>query len=360
RGLPAPEFAGGFWRGLAIFSAASVAVLAAASVFALASASLVGYLLARRLVARLERLGRAAEALAAGDLSQRVEEGPPDEVGQLARRFNRMADRLAATVSELEAERRQAQVALQAKRELVANVSHELRTPVASIRAHTESLLMLGQEAAPERRAEALDVVHRETEHLSRLIEDLFVLATTEAGALPLALGTVDVGAVVAEVGRSFDPLARRGKVSLLTAVEPSLPAVRADRARLVQLLGNLVRNALRFTPEGGLVSLRAERAGEAIRVAVEDTGIGVPPEDIPRLFERFYRGDESRDRASGGAGLGLAIVRELVEAMGGEVGVDSEPGQGSRFWFTLPCADSAKECAQPPVAVVSVDTFER
>ena len=148
-----------------------------------------------------------------------------------------------------------------------------------------------------------------------------------------------NVGDVIAEVVRSFDPLARQARVTLVTAVEPALPAACADRERLVQLLGNLVRNALRFTLEGGLVSLRAERDDGAVRVTVEDTGVGIPPERLPDLFERFYRGDEARDRASGGAGLGLAIVKELVEAMGGRVGVESTLGEGSRFWFTPPLA---------------------
>jgi signal transduction histidine kinase len=265
--------------------------------------------------------------MAAGDYGRRVTATSRDEVGELARAFNAMATELAETD--------------RFRRDLVANVSHELRTPVASIRAHTESLLMLGPDAPPERRTEALDVVHRETEHLGRLIDDLFVLSTTEAGALPLNLRTVDVGEVVGEVVRGFDPLARQAQVTLVTAVEPSLPAVCADPERLSQLFGNLVRNALRFTLEGGLVSLRAERDDGAVRVTVEDTGVGIPPDRLPHLFERFYRGDEARDRASGGAGLGLAIVKELVEAMGGRVGAESTLGEGSRFWFTLPLADA-------------------
>ncbi|HEY3080530.1 MAG TPA: ATP-binding protein [Chloroflexota bacterium] len=345
--LPPPPGPAGLLRGLIIFGAASVAVLAGAFVFALVSAGVVGYLLSRRLVGRLERLGGAVEALAAGDLTRRVETGAPDEVGQLARRFNHMADRLAATVGELEAAHRHTEAALQAKRELIANVSHELRTPLASIRGHTESLLMqVAAQEAPgaegdgdaDVRRDYLGVIHRQTEQLSRLIDDLFTLSTAEAGALPLALEPVRLDEVVEEVAASVRPAAHRERrVTVVTDVAPDLPPALADRRRVVQVLANLVRNALRHTPEGGLVALRAERREDRAWVAVEDTGVGIPADRLPHVFERFYRGDDARDRASGGAGLGLAIVRELVEAMGGDVAAESTVGQGSRFSFRLP-----------------------
>ena len=354
RALPAPDRAGNLRRGLAIFSAATVAVLAAAFVFALASASLLGYLLSRRLVARLERLGRTAESLAAGELDRRVEEGAPDEVGQLARRFNHMADRLSATVAELEAQKRQAEALLRTKRELVANVSHELRTPLAAIRGYTESLLMDGRDDGEARRA-SLAVIHREAEHLSRLIDDLFLLSTTEAGALSLDLGPVWLAEVVEEVADNVRPVAwGERKVTVVTDVDPDLPAAWADRGRVTQVLANLVRNAVRHTPEGGLVSLRAERRDDRVLVTVEDTGVGIRPDQLPRVFERFSRGDNAPDQVGGGsgalrgAGLGLAIVRELVEAMGGAVSAESRVGRGSRFRFTLPLSPSPSPSPSP------------
>jgi signal transduction histidine kinase len=252
-----------------------------------------------------------------------------------------MAERLATSVAELDARTREAEAALAAKRELVANVSHELRTPLASISGHAESLLMLGDGASAERRAESLTVLHREARQLSRLVDDLFLLSTAESGGLPLTIRDVDVASVLEEVAASFRPLARRERqIAIVSDVEPGLPLVRGDRERIVQLLGNLVRNALRYTAEGGLVSLRAARTGDLVRVAVEDTGAGIPPEQLSRIFDRFYRGDDARDRASGGAGLGLAIVRELVEAMGGSVAAASAVGEGSTFTFTLQIAD--------------------
>jgi signal transduction histidine kinase len=332
-------------RGIFIFTAATIAVLGSAFLFALGSAALVGYLLSRQLVRRLERLSGAVEALAAGDLGQRVDEGRDDEVGQLARRFNAMADRLATTVAELDARTREAESALAAKRELVANVSHELRTPLASISGHAESLLMLGDGASAERRAESLSVLHREARQLSHLVDDLFLLSTTESGGLPLSMREVDAAGTLEEVVATFRPLARReAHITIVSDVEPGLPLARGDRERIVQVLGNLVRNALRHTPEGGLVSLRAGRAGDQIQITVEDTGAGIPPDRLERLFDRFYRGDDARDRASGGAGLGLAIVRELVEAMGGTVAAESVVGEGSRFTFTLQVSSGVQQ----------------
>jgi signal transduction histidine kinase len=336
---------GDIFRAVAVVGA-SLVVLLAASLFALVSAGVFSYLLSRRLVARLERLGRAADALAAGDLSQRVGERGDDEVGRLARRFDDMACRLQTAMAELEA-------TLKTKRELVANVSHELRTPLASIQGHVESLLMQGADAdagragsergraaaaRADREDDYLRVIHRESEHLSRLVDDLFVLSTAEAGALPLSLGPVPLGEVVEEVAESVRPAARRERhVTIVTEVPAELPPALADRQRVAQILANLVRNALRHTPEGGLVSLRAARQDGRAVLTVEDTGAGIAPEQLARVFDRFYRVDESRARDHGGAGLGLAIVRELAEAMGGQVAAESTVGVGSKFSVSLP-----------------------
>ncbi len=338
RVVPPAVTGSNFWHSLLIAAEASAALLLASSVFALISAGLVGYLLSRRLVSRLERLGHTAERLAEGDLSQRVEEGSADEVGQLARRFNAMAERLADMVSELKAARDRTEDTLIAKRELVANVSHELRTPLALIRGYVETLSGLASEMEPGQQREYLAVVERETENLSQLIDDLFALSTAEAGSLPMSLEPVSLSEVVQEVGDSLKPLAyRERQITIATNLPADLPRAIADRQRIVQILGNLVRNSLRYTPEGGLIVLRAERQEDWIAVLVEDTGEGIPPERLPHVFERFYRGDQARDRDSGGAGLGLAIVREMVEAMGGNVSVESQLGQGSCFTFRLP-----------------------
>jgi signal transduction histidine kinase len=369
-------------RAVAAFGLATTAVLAVSSGFALTFSALAAYLLSRRLSGRLERLSQAADAVARGDLEQRVEPGQGDEVGRLAEHFNLMAERLCGTIAALEVEKERAEASLRAKRELVANVSHELRTPLALIRGHVESLAMAEADqrgpaarvdqpgptgwpatdsdgpaaveraeirtgagdsqagAGAEQRGRYLAVIEREVDHLSRLIDDLFALSTAEAGALPLKLEPLPLGEVVGEVADAVAPIARRERqITLVNEVGPNAPAVLADRQRLGQVLANLVRNALRYTPEGGLISLASVQRNGLVEVAVADTGLGIPPEDLPRVFDRFYRADLSRDRAGGGAGLGLAIVRELVEAMGGQVAAESTPGEGSRFSFTLPVA---------------------
>ncbi len=231
----------------------------------------------------------------------------------------------------------------QSRRELIVNVSHELRTPIASIRGHVESLLMANEDqpgtgaVPPEQRA-YLDIVHRETERLSALVDDLLALARAEADELRLDIAPLSASEVVEEVYQSLAPLARRERqVMLVRNMPPDLPQVLADRQRLAQVLLNLVRNAITYTPAGGIVSISLERANNAqLALTVADTGIGIPPEDLERVFERFYRTDASRARATGGFGLGLAIVRDLVNAMGGSITAESTVGEGSQFHLLL------------------------
>ncbi len=251
--------------------------------------------------------------------------------------------RAAASQAQTQAAR-----AEQSRRELIVNVSHELRTPIASIRGHVESLLMASEGETPSGEAddtvapaelhEYLIIIDRESERLSALAEDLLMLARAEARELHLDLRPTPVGAVVEEVRTALAPLARRERhVTLVTDVPAGLPLVLADRQRLAQVLLNLTRNAITYTPAGGLVSLSAARAdADHLMLTVADTGVGITPEEQERIFERFYRVDASRARASGGSGLGLTIVRDLVEAMGGTVSVESVVGEGSRFHVVL------------------------
>jgi two-component system phosphate regulon sensor histidine kinase PhoR len=283
--------------------------------------------------------------------------------GELARILLGMSDtaiRLGQAREFAEQERVKAERAEQSRRELIVNVSHELRTPIASIRGHVESLLIAveDEETLPNTKLHNyLVIVQREAERLGSLVDDLLSLARTEAGELHLDIQPVDTSKVIEEIQQTMAPLARRERsITLVSKADPYAPPVLADRQRLAQVLLNLVRNAITYTPNGGIVSMTVERIDTRyIALRVADTGIGIPPEDLERVFERFYRTDASRTRSSGGFGLGLAIVRDLVNAMGGSVNVTSEVGEGSCFRVLLRIATPVY---RPPVAAVKDAPF--
>jgi len=247
---------------------------------------------------------------------------------------------LATAQSAVVVEYQRAERSEHDRRQLVVNMGHEIRTPIASIRGHAEALLDGAGKPSEEEMKRYLEVIQRETERLGALVDDLLVVARGEAGELSLDLRPVDVAAVAAEVVEALAPIALRDrKVKLVAQLpEPGTPAATAwaDRDRLTQVLMNLVRNGIAYTPDGGIISVAVTPAGDRIEIAVADTGVGIAAEDLPRIFDRFYRTDESRSRATGGFGLGLAISRDLVEAMTGTIEVASEPGLGSRFTVRL------------------------
>lgn len=245
---------------------------------------------------------------------------------------------LQAAKAEAAAEHARADLADRSRRDLVLNVSHELRNPLATIRAHVDTLRGDGgKEPDDEDRRRYLEVLNRETERMSVLVDELLTLASADTGSLQLDVEPVDAAEVATQVHDAMAPLAWRERHIQLLCNNEGAPKVMADRGRLVQVLMNLVRNAITHTPEGGLVAIEVKpnEAGP-VEVSVSDTGPGIAPEDADKIFERFYRTDSSRSRATGGFGLGLAIAREMVDAMGGRISVDSTPGQGSRFTVTL------------------------
>lgn len=226
----------------------------------------------------------------------------------------------------------------QIRSEFVANVSHELRTPLTAIKGYAETLRDGGLRD-PERAAEFVEVIHRHAERLGALIEDLLDLSVVEQGEARLMLAAVPLREVAAQVEGVIRPLAEgRGQV-LTIALPDEPPTLVADRVRLGQVLINLLDNAVKFTPQGGRITLSARASEGRVIIAVADTGIGIPPADLGRVFERFYRVDRSRDRREGGTGLGLAIAKHLTLAMGGVIEVASEPGSGTTFRVILPQA---------------------
>ncbi|HXR65647.1 MAG TPA: ATP-binding protein [Ktedonobacteraceae bacterium] len=265
--------------------------------------------------------------------------------GQIARGLLGMSDtalRLETAKVQAAQARAEAEQAEQRRRELVVNVSHELRAPVASISGHLESLLLSTDEGTKVPEAAQLhnylNVAYQEARRLGTLVDDLLSLARMESHELRLQVRDVAVHEVVEEVYQTLMPLAQRDRqVTLVRGVQPNLSLVRADRQRLGQVLTNLVRNAITSTPAGGIVSISLEQADAGhLSLVVEDSGVGIPADELQKIFDRFYRTDTSRSRKTGGFGLGLAIVHELVTAMGGSISVTSAVGQGSRFCVLL------------------------
>jgi signal transduction histidine kinase len=291
-----------------------------------------GLLYAMPLASRIERVRAGTERIAGGELDSEIRVEGHDEVANLAEAFNRMA-RALESAAEREREMEEA------RRELVAAVSHDLRTPLASTRAMIEALAD-GVATDPQTERRYLSSASRELAHLSRLVDDLFELARIDAGGLELTLEEASLHDLISDTIQSFQAQAEQKGVRLVGEVSGDIDPVLANPPKLQRVLHNLVSNALRHTPPDGTVALRATPEGQGVLVEVSDTGEGITAEDLPSVFERSFRGEQSRTRIekdeTSGAGLGLAIARGLVEAHGGTMDVESDLGSGSRFRFTL------------------------
>ena len=297
--------------------------------FAGGIAAAIGYFFTSALTRRVNRLEEAAQAIAEGDLETRLPVEGRDEIASLACTFNEMAAQLQSA-----AQKQQQSETL--RRDLIAWVSHDLQTPLASIRAIVEALAdgVVDDPATVQR---YLRTAQRDTGALSQLIDDLFQMAQLDAGGLPLERAPGSIADLISDTLESFSELARSQGIDLQGSVAPGIDPVYMDMRHVGRALNNLIGNALRHTPGGGRVAVRAALQGAQVQVEVADTGEGIQPEDLPYVFERFYRGEKSRSRATGGAGLGLAITRGIILAHGGEIRVESTPGEGTRFIFVLP-----------------------
>ena len=289
---------------------------------AIAIALILTFVLSRRITSPIGVLAKAARRLGRGDLSQRVELQGEGEVAALAQAFNSMA-------ADLEH-------AEQLRRNLVADVAHELRTPLSNIQGYLEAI----RDRVMKPDAATIRSLNEEAALLSRLVDELQELSLAEAGELKLVYQAEDIAKLVKQAVTPWQPQLTTKEISLSLDLPDNLPLVNIDWQRVNQVLHNLLENAVAHTGKGGTINVAATTQGDWVEVSVSDTGEGIPAEDLPNIFERFYRVDKSRARVTGGSGLGLTIAKRLVEAHGGTITVQSKLGKGSRFSFTLPIAE--------------------
>jgi signal transduction histidine kinase len=288
-----------------------------ASLAALLIAFVLSFLLTRRVLRPLSRMAEATREVAAGNFSPRVEAGP-DEIGRLGAAFNRMADSL----EKLE----------RLRKTMVGDVAHELRTPLTNLRGYLEGL---SDGVIPPEKT-TFEMLQAEILRLVRLVEDLGQLARAEAARAYLERRELDLSETIGQMLTLYRPRFEARGIAVATRFAPDADRIVADRDKVLQAVRNLIENACRYTPEGGRFTVSSGRVPEGVRVVFSNTGPGIPAADLPYVFERFYRADRSRSREGGGAGIGLSIVKELIEAHGGRVGAESGEGE-TRVWFVLP-----------------------
>jgi signal transduction histidine kinase len=304
--------------------------------------ALFSYLVMRRTTQRIKTLAAATTTLRDGNYGIRLPVEGEDEVAQLQANFNAMATDLERAIRELQQERDRVAALLQARRELIATVSHELRTPVATLRSYFETTLMHWDKRPTRTLHHDLQVMEHEVIQLQALIEDLFTLSRTEIGRLTFRRELTDVSKLVRRVVETAAAVAwNRSKIKIVAELPTELPVIFVDVNRLEQVIQNLIHNAVRHTPPGGIIVVQVIAEPEAVLILVKDTGEGIAPEELLHIWERFYQGERARTRIESGAGLGLALVKEWIETMGGTVSVKSIVGEGSCFTLHLPLAEA-------------------
>lgn len=292
-----------------------------------------GYLLAMNMTRSLSLLQAGAYKIAEGDFSVRVNLNEQDEMSEVAEAFNRMGNELERAFA------RQREME-QSRRHLIAAVSHDLRTPLTSIRAMVEALAD-GVVTDEETIARYYATIRGQIQSLSSLINDLFELSQLETGQIELRLEPINMNELLSDVLETMQAQAKEKSVSLSGIFADDLPPIKVEFVKIQRVLNNLVQNAIRHTSAPGTISLAAKTVPEGVQVEVSDTGEGISAEDLPHIFDQFFRGEKSRSRETGGAGLGLAIAKRIIEAHQGCIWVESEVGRGTRFYFVLPAATS-------------------
>lgn len=317
--------------------------LLTAVTIAFVPAMILAAFLARDVSAKLAAIIDYAGKLARGDFQARLKRGGRDELGVLTAQLNETGEKLEAMFQQLQREHTELEKLERVRKDFVINVSHELRTPLASIQGYTETLLD-GAIHDPEHNVRFLSIIKQNAERLGRLTADLMTLSRLELRSTRFQFASYVASELLADCRDSMTPIADKKQIEMVMDPDSTHSEVFCDSEAVHQVMGNLLDNAIKYTPEGGAIFVGCRpvqgKSGEAVEFYVRDTGMGVPPEDLPRLFERFYRVDKARSRQMGGTGLGLAIVKHLARAMGGDVRVESILGKGSTFAFTLPVHD--------------------
>lgn len=320
-----------------LFLVTLIMVMIGLAIFSL-PAFLFAYLIARRLTSRLESLTRATQTIRTGNLGARVTVAGEDEVAILQQNFNAMAADLERSTRDLQSERDKVSGLLQIQRELTAGISHELRTPAATLIGYVDSIRRHAEGQLPEVVSHDLEIIAHEAARLQIILNDLLTLSQSEARKLSLNLQAVDLAEIARQAVETLAPLAWESKrVQVTVDFDTPLPPVRADAMRVEQILLNLIQNGIRHTPPGGVVVVTGGGDASTVWLEVADTGEGIPGVDLPHIWEKFYRAGDRERREASGFGLGLALVKELSEAMGGQVGVESAHGEGSAFRISFP-----------------------
>ncbi len=291
---------------------------------------ILGLLLAKTVITPIQSLTRAAEKVASGDFSQKVENSAKDEIGVLTRTFNDMADQLENNIEDLKNSEKM-------RRDFVANVSHELRTPITSIKSYAETLEDAAGSLPEDMEQHFLKVIVNESDRMTKIVQDLLTLSKFDAGSYTFEFKRFSLEQSIRDVYSAQRLEAQRHHHEFSLEFKDRLPDICGDRLRIEQVLTNLVSNAIKYTHDGGRISMTAGVKGENVWCTVKDNGVGIPEEDLKHVFERFYRVDKARSRESGGTGLGLSIAYEIVDRHDGTIEAKSKKGRGTSFTVSLP-----------------------
>lgn len=289
----------------------------------------VGLILFALLTKRLRKMTERIEKFDRDNLDQRVPVDSNDELGRLAQSFNSMADTIQQNVKELKKTD-------QLRRELIANISHDLRSPLASIQGYVETILLKESTLSQEKRKQYLETIRKNTTMLRELVKELFELSKLDTKQVEPNFEPFSISDLVQDVSLKFDQQAKKKDIDLTAEAPQSLPLVKGDIALIERVVSNLIENAIQYTPEGGKIALELEENGECVHVSVKDTGPGIREEDLPHIFDRFYRAEKSRTKEGGGTGLGLAIAKKILELHGQKIHVENRENGGAQFFFSL------------------------